>query len=165
MFQYFLMILPRWSILGTYWKSWFLHVFRSILMMPPRFSPCSRSRISGHGEPQKWVPDINFMQNKPPKARPQSGNKVEIHHHSLENQFLSCLENLSSPIFFLILEACQVYGQMVIEHSSKSTKYELQGSHGDPLYEHFRFNMFWRFIALPDESMTWICIEKRGEFS
>ena len=33
-----------------------------------------------------------------------------------------------------------MYAKAVLEHSSNPTKYELQGSHGDPLYEHFWFN-------------------------
>ena len=32
-------------------------------------------------------------------------------------------------------------GKVALEHSSKSTKYELEGSCGDPFYEHFRFGI------------------------
>ena len=45
------------------------------------------------------------------------------------------------------MEECQVYGKAVREHSLKSTKYELQGFHGDPLYDHFRFNLFNDMIS------------------
>ena len=41
-----------------------------------------------------------------------------------------------------LLEACQVHGKVALEHSSKSTKHELEGSYGDPLYEHFCFGIF-----------------------
>ena len=42
-----------------------------------------------------------------------------------------------------LLEACQVHERVALKHGSKSTtKYELEGSYGDPLYEHFRFGMF-----------------------
>ena len=36
-----------------------------------------------------------------------------------------------------LLEACQVHEKVALEHSSKSTKYELEGSYGDPVHEHF----------------------------
>ena len=40
-----------------------------------------------------------------------------------------------------LLEACQVYTniheKVGLEHSSKSTKYELEGSYNDPVHEHF----------------------------
>ena len=38
-----------------------------------------------------------------------------------------------------LLEACQVHEKVALEHSSKSTKYELEGSYGDPVHEHFSF--------------------------
>ena len=34
-----------------------------------------------------------------------------------------------------LLEACQGYGEVALECSSKPTKYELQGPYGDPVYE------------------------------
>ena len=34
-----------------------------------------------------------------------------------------------------LLEACQGYGEVALEPSSKPTKYELQGPYGDPVYE------------------------------
>ena len=37
------------------------------------------------------------------------------------------------------LEACQVHEKVGLEHSSKSTKYELEGSYGGPVHEHFSF--------------------------
>ena len=74
----------------------------------------------------------------------------EIHHHNLENLTLSWPENRWFWANLEVLEACQVYAKVVLERSSKSTKYELQGSHGDPLYEHFRFGSFWKFNTLPD---------------
>ena len=67
---------------------------------------------------------------------------MEIHHHNLENQALTDLEYRLFWSIFEVLEACQVYGKVVLERSSKSTKYELQGSRGDPLYERFRFKNF-----------------------
>ena len=36
-----------------------------------------------------------------------------------------------------LLEACQVHEKVALEHSSKSTKYELEGSYSDPVHEHF----------------------------
>ena len=45
-------------------------------------------------------------------------------------------------LIFEVLEAYRVHGKAVQEHSSKSTKYELEGSYVDPLYEHFRL---WRW--------------------
>ena len=36
-----------------------------------------------------------------------------------------------------LLEACQVPEKVALEHSSKSTKYELESSYGDPVHEHF----------------------------
>ena len=39
-----------------------------------------------------------------------------------------------------LLEACQVHEKVALEHSSKSTKYELEGSYGDPVHEHFSFS-------------------------
>ena len=36
-----------------------------------------------------------------------------------------------------LLEACQVHKKVALEHSSKSTKYELEGSCFDPIHEHF----------------------------
>ena len=36
-----------------------------------------------------------------------------------------------------LLEACRVHEKVGLEHSSKSTKYELEGSYGDPVHEHF----------------------------
>ena len=47
----------------------------------------------------------------------------------------------------MLLEACQVHGKLALKHSSKSTKYELAGYYGDPLYEHFRFDV---------SEMSWI---------
>ena len=38
-----------------------------------------------------------------------------------------------------LLEACQVHEKVALEHSSKSTKYELEGSYGDPVHEHFSY--------------------------
>ena len=35
-----------------------------------------------------------------------------------------------------LLEACWVYEKVALEHSSKSTKYELEGSYNDPVHEH-----------------------------
>ena len=32
-----------------------------------------------------------------------------------------------------LLEACQVVEKVALKHSSKSTKYELEGSYGDPV--------------------------------
>ena len=32
-------------------------------------------------------------------------------------------------------EACQGYGEVALEHSSKPTKYEPKGPYGDPVYE------------------------------
>ena len=36
-----------------------------------------------------------------------------------------------------LLEACQVHEKVGLEHSSKSTKYEIEGSYDDPVHEHF----------------------------
>ena len=36
-----------------------------------------------------------------------------------------------------LLEACQVHEKVALEHSSKSTKYELKDSYNDPVSEHF----------------------------
>ena len=36
-----------------------------------------------------------------------------------------------------LLEACRVHEKVALEHSSKSIKYELEGSYGDPGHEHF----------------------------
>ena len=36
-----------------------------------------------------------------------------------------------------LLEACQVHEKVALEHSSKSTKYELEGCYGNPVHEHF----------------------------
>ena len=38
-----------------------------------------------------------------------------------------------------LLEACQVHEKVALEHSSKSTKYELEGSYDDLVHEHFSF--------------------------
>ena len=38
-----------------------------------------------------------------------------------------------------LLEASGVREKVALEHSSKSTKYELEGSYGDPVHEHFPF--------------------------
>ena len=38
-----------------------------------------------------------------------------------------------------LVEACQVHDRVALEHSSKSTKYELEGSYGDPVHEHVSF--------------------------
>ena len=38
-----------------------------------------------------------------------------------------------------LLEAGQVLEKVALKHSSKSTKYELEGSYGDPVHEHFSF--------------------------
>ena len=38
-----------------------------------------------------------------------------------------------------ILEACQVHEKVGLQHSSKSTKYELEGSCNDPVHEHLSF--------------------------
>ena len=38
-----------------------------------------------------------------------------------------------------LLEACREQEKVGLEHSSKSTKYELQGSYEDPVHEHFSF--------------------------
>ena len=35
-----------------------------------------------------------------------------------------------------LLEACQVHGKVGLEHSSKSSKYELEGSYNDPVHDH-----------------------------
>ena len=32
-----------------------------------------------------------------------------------------------------------MHEKVALEHSSKSTKYELEGSYGDPVHEHFSF--------------------------
>ena len=76
--------------------------------------------------------------------------EVEIHHHNQWNLILSQPENHWFWSIIEVLGACQVYGKVVLERSSKSTKYELQGSRGDPLYEKFRFDSFWKFLTLPD---------------
>ena len=39
----------------------------------------------------------------------------------------------------MLLEACRVHEKVALEHSSKSTKYELKGSYEDPVHEHFSF--------------------------
>ena len=36
-------------------------------------------------------------------------------------------------------EACQVHEKVALEHSAKSTKYELEGSYDDLVHEHFSF--------------------------
>ena len=36
-----------------------------------------------------------------------------------------------------LLESCQVHDKVALEHSSKSTKYELEGSYDDLVLEHF----------------------------
>ena len=41
-----------------------------------------------------------------------------------------------------LLEACQVHEKVALEHSSKSTKYELEGSYGDPVHEHFSYSTY-----------------------
>ena len=38
-----------------------------------------------------------------------------------------------------LLEACQVHKKVGLKHSSKSTKYELERSYGEPVHEHFSF--------------------------
>ena len=38
-----------------------------------------------------------------------------------------------------LLEACQVHEKVALEHSSKSTKYELKSSYNNPIHEHFSF--------------------------
>ena len=38
-----------------------------------------------------------------------------------------------------LLEACQEHEKVGLEHSSKSTKYELEGSYKDPVHEHVSF--------------------------
>ena len=40
-----------------------------------------------------------------------------------------------------LLEACRVHEKVALEHSSKSTKYELEGSYDDLVHEHFHFFM------------------------
>ena len=37
------------------------------------------------------------------------------------------------------MEACQVHEKVALEHWSKATKYELEGSYGDPVRKHFSF--------------------------
>ena len=36
-----------------------------------------------------------------------------------------------------LLEACRVHENVGLEHSSKSTKYELEGSYGGTVHKHF----------------------------
>ena len=36
-----------------------------------------------------------------------------------------------------LLEACQLHEKVALEHSSKSAKYELEGSYNDQVHEHF----------------------------
>ena len=50
-----------------------------------------------------------------------------------------------------LLEASRVHEKVGLEHTSKSTKYELEGSYEDPVHEHFSF---WKTAKLPRE-----CIE------
>ena len=38
--------------------------------------------------------------------------------------------------------ACQMHEKVAPKHGSKSTKYEREGSYGDPLHEPFRFGIF-----------------------
>ena len=38
-----------------------------------------------------------------------------------------------------LLEACQAHEKVALEHGSKSTKYELQGSCSDPVHENLSF--------------------------
>ena len=45
-------------------------------------------------------------------------------------------------------EACQVHEKVGLEHSSKSTKYELEGFYGEPVHEHFSF---WKTAKMPRE--------------
>ena len=47
-----------------------------------------------------------------------------------------------------LLEACQVHEKVGLEHSSKSTKYELEGSYGEPVHEH---SSFLKTAKLPRE--------------
>ena len=55
----------------------------------------------------------------------------------------SYMERLNFPSIFEVQEACQVHGKVLQEHGSKpSTKYELEGSYGDPLDEHVRLENF-----------------------
>ena len=44
-----------------------------------------------------------------------------------------------------LLKACQVLEKVALKHSSKSTKYELEGSHSDPLYDHFTSQISYLF--------------------
>ena len=53
-----------------------------------------------------------------------------------------------------LLEACQVHEKVALEHSSKSTKYELEGSYGGPVHEHFSF---LKTAKLPRERNEVIC--------
>ena len=71
---------------------------------------------------------------------------MEIHRRNLENLTWSWPENHLFWAIFEVLEARQVHGKVVLECSSKSAKYELQGSRGDPLYEHFCFDKNDEFI-------------------
>ena len=41
-----------------------------------------------------------------------------------------------------LLEACQVHEKVALEHSSKSTKYELEGSYDDLIHE-----LSWTYYA------------------
>ena len=49
-----------------------------------------------------------------------------------------------------------MHENVALEHSSKSTKYELEGSYGDPVHEHFSF---FKTAKLPRECNE-ACIAK-----
>ena len=74
--------------------------------------------------------------------------EVEIHHHNLTLKtkfwFTSKFVDFGS-----FLRSWRHAGCMERRSLSRprSTKYELKGSHGDPLYAHFRFNMFLEYFA------------------
>ena len=40
-----------------------------------------------------------------------------------------------------LLQACQVYEKVALEHSSKSTKYELEGSYDGLAHENLRYDL------------------------
>ena len=65
----------------------------------------------------------------------------------------------------MLLEACQVHEKVALEHSSKSTKYELEGSYGDPVHEHLMMKMMMMMMMTSLHSRGSLAVFKKEKCS